>query len=190
MSLQSILTVFQLLSDIVATNQNQHAAIRNESPEPGYERDVAKHPHPVLPNRCTHSSALSQNYTRPQWMETNKPFKNESPDTDTPSHLGGGHENESENDRSEKPNTRRFARVADRTILLSSLPEGTTHADITAVVRGGLLLDIFIRYKERAATVSFAYEEDAYAFFEHVRKYDLYIKQKQVSLCPHSLWLK
>jgi hypothetical protein len=71
-----------------------------------------------------------------------------------------------------------------RTVLLSDLPEGTTHADVTDAVRGGLLLDIFLRPHDRCVAVSFLHAADARAFFNHVRKNDLYIRNKRVS----TLW--
>lgn len=79
------------------------------------------------------------------------------------------------------PQRRIAPRTANRTILLSNLAERTTHADITNVIRGGQLVEIFIRYKDRSATVSFVHEEECKAFFEHVRRHDLYINQKRVS---------
>jgi hypothetical protein len=75
-------------------------------------------------------------------------------------------------------------RTANRTILLSNLAERTTHADITNVVRGGQLIEIFIRHRERSASISFVYEEECKAFFEHVWRHDLYINQKRVSSRP------
>lgn len=71
-----------------------------------------------------------------------------------------------------------------RTVLLSNLAEGTTHADITDSVRGGLLLDIFLRPHDRCVAVSFLHAADARAFFDHVRKNDLYIKNKRVRTLP------
>lgn len=67
-----------------------------------------------------------------------------------------------------------------RTVLLSNLAEGTTHADITDAVRGGLLLDIFLRPRDRCVALSFLHAVDARAFLDHVRKNDLYIKNKRV----------
>lgn len=74
-----------------------------------------------------------------------------------------------------------YDRQCTRTVQLLSLPEGVTHADITGAIRGGLLLDIFLRANERSATVSFLRAVDARGFFDHVKKHDLYIKNKRVS---------
>lgn len=71
-----------------------------------------------------------------------------------------------------------------RTVLLTNLSEGTTHADITDAVRGGFLLDIFLRPHERCVAISFLHATDARAFFDHVRRNDLYIRNKRVRTLP------
>ncbi len=73
-----------------------------------------------------------------------------------------------------------FERQCARTIQLSNLAEGVTHADITGAVRGGLLLDVFLRSHERSATISFLNSADAKKFYDHVRRHDLYIRNKRV----------
>ncbi|TPX08966.1 uncharacterized protein E0L32_009545 [Thyridium curvatum] len=75
-----------------------------------------------------------------------------------------------------------FERQCLRTLYLMNIAEGTTHGDITAAIRGGILLDIYIRSQERTATVSFLRAEDARYFFDHVKKHDLYIKNKRVDI--------
>jgi len=85
------------------------------------------------------------------------------------------------NDRMEPQSGRQnFDRNCTRTIQLLGLAEGTTHADIAAVVRGGLILDIYLRTHDRTATVSFLKAPDARTFFHHVKRHDLYIKNKRV----------
>ncbi|KAK2014700.1 hypothetical protein LZ32DRAFT_603098 [Colletotrichum eremochloae] len=73
-------------------------------------------------------------------------------------------------------------RMTTRTIIMSNLAEGTTHADVTDVVRGGQLLDIFLRTHDRSAQVSFLHGSDARAFLEHTRRHDLYIRHKRVDV--------
>ncbi|KAK2032811.1 hypothetical protein LX32DRAFT_635889 [Colletotrichum zoysiae] len=75
-----------------------------------------------------------------------------------------------------------FEKMATRTIIMSNLAEGTTHADVTDVVRGGQLLDIFLRTHDRSAQVSFLHASDARAFLEHTRRHDLYIRHKRVDI--------
>ncbi|KAL2146047.1 hypothetical protein VTI28DRAFT_5386 [Corynascus sepedonium] len=78
-----------------------------------------------------------------------------------------------------------FERQCARTLLLSNLAEGTTHADIVNAVRCGMLLDIFLRSHDRSATVSFLNSEDAKKFYDHVRRHDLYIRNKRVEVKWH-----
>lgn len=75
-----------------------------------------------------------------------------------------------------------YERQCDRSLLFGSLAEGTTHLDVTEAIRGGQLLDIYMRANERMAAVSFVHAADAQAFFEHVRRHDLYIRNKRVSI--------
>ncbi|KAI0480845.1 hypothetical protein GGR56DRAFT_292395 [Xylariaceae sp. FL0804] len=73
-----------------------------------------------------------------------------------------------------------YPRICRRTIALLGLAESTSHWDITSVIRGGQLLDIFIRFAERSANVSFLLEDDATRFYDHARKHDIYINNKRV----------
>ncbi|KAH7127695.1 hypothetical protein EDB81DRAFT_846505 [Dactylonectria macrodidyma] len=73
-------------------------------------------------------------------------------------------------------------RLATRTIFLYNLTEGVTHSDITTAIRGGQLLDVFLRHRDRTASVSFVYGEDAKAFYARARHHDLYIKNRKVEL--------
>ncbi|KAI1340482.1 hypothetical protein F5Y15DRAFT_378770 [Xylariaceae sp. FL0016] len=73
-----------------------------------------------------------------------------------------------------------FARVCKRTIALCGLFDTTTHLDVTSAVRGGILVDIFLRPADHMALVSFLREEDAVRYYDHARKNDLYIQNKRV----------
>ncbi|KAI0448057.1 hypothetical protein F4803DRAFT_496306 [Xylaria telfairii] len=73
-----------------------------------------------------------------------------------------------------------YARMCKRTIALCGLPVFTTLGDVTSVVRGGQLLDVFLRSAEHIASVSFVREDDAVQFYEHARKNDIYIKNKRI----------
>jgi hypothetical protein len=73
-----------------------------------------------------------------------------------------------------------FAKHAKRTIHLLNLPEGITYQDLTDNIRGGMLLEVLIR-SDRVAAVSFLEEDAATAYFQHVKRNDLYIKAKRVS---------
>ncbi|CAI6340333.1 unnamed protein product [Periconia digitata] len=64
-----------------------------------------------------------------------------------------------------------------RTVLISNLADRTTHKDITSIIRGGRLLDIFLRH-DRTATVSFV--EGAAEFLAYAKRNDIYLHQKRL----------
>ena len=70
----------------------------------------------------------------------------------------------------------------DRTLLLTGLSNRTTLADIIKAVRGGQLLNLYIREHERTATVSFVDPLAAQAFLIYAKRADLYIRGKRVRL--------
>jgi hypothetical protein len=84
------------------------------------------------------------------------------------------------NDSQPRFQRQQYDKFAKRTILLANLPEGVTHTDIADVVRGGMLLDIYVRTHDRTASVSFLEEAAAHNFFRHVKRHDLYIRGKRV----------
>jgi hypothetical protein len=73
-----------------------------------------------------------------------------------------------------------YAKNSQRTIQLSNLPEAATHAEIANAIRGGMLLDIYLRSNDRVAAISFLEEEHAKAFFHYAKRNDLYIRGKRV----------
>ncbi|TVY35638.1 Negative regulator of differentiation [Lachnellula occidentalis] len=91
---------------------------------------------------------------------------------------GGNGNNESQ----PKPQRQTFDKFAKRTVQLANLAESTTHQDIVDAVRGGMLLDIYLRIHDRTASVSFLEEAQAYEFFRHVKRHDLYIRGKRVEI--------
>ncbi|OBT64025.1 hypothetical protein VE03_06699 [Pseudogymnoascus sp. 23342-1-I1] len=86
------------------------------------------------------------------------------------------------NNRTEVGRDGQFLRNAKRTVVLSNLPEATTHADVTDAVKGGMLLDIFLRSQDRAASVSFLDGNAANNFFRYAKRNDLYIRGKRVAI--------
>ncbi|KAG9235534.1 hypothetical protein BJ875DRAFT_458961 [Amylocarpus encephaloides] len=81
-----------------------------------------------------------------------------------------------------RPQRQQFDKLAKRTVQLGNLHESTTHADIVEVVRGGMLLDIYLRTHDRTASVSFLEEAHAQEFFRHAKRHDLYIRGKRVEM--------
>ncbi|KAF1841900.1 carbon-nitrogen hydrolase [Cucurbitaria berberidis CBS 394.84] len=64
-----------------------------------------------------------------------------------------------------------------RTVLITNLSERTTHKDLAGIVRGGRLLDIFLR-NDRTATISFV--EGASEFLAHAKRNDIYLHMKRL----------
>ncbi|KAK2747829.1 hypothetical protein FQN55_004705 [Onygenales sp. PD_40] len=69
-----------------------------------------------------------------------------------------------------------------RTVLLKGLSERTTHRDIVAAVRGGALVDIFLRARDRQASISFAEGRAAQEFLAYAKRQDLYILDKLIEV--------
>lgn len=88
------------------------------------------------------------------------------------------------NDNNYRPRVTRsqYEKFAKRTIQLANLPDSPTHQEIVDVVRGGMLLDIYVRTHDRIASVSFLEEAQAQEFFRHVKRHDLYIRGKRVEI--------
>src|SRR5215470_10408591 len=63
-----------------------------------------------------------------------------------------------------------FPRHEKRTLYFAGLPVGTAHKDIVKVLRGGRILDIYLR-KDRSATVSFI--EGAQEFLKYAKRHDI-----------------
>lgn len=68
----------------------------------------------------------------------------------------------------------------DRSIVLRGLAPSTTLADIAKVIRGGLVLNMFIRPRERTAHVVFVDPIAAEKFLIYSKRSDIYIKSKRV----------
>lgn len=83
-----------------------------------------------------------------------------------------------------KTEKQQYARAERRTILAKNLADRTTHKDIVEIVRGGAVLDIFLRANERSASISFVEGSAAQSFMSHAKRNDIYIHGKRVSQVP------
>lgn len=70
------------------------------------------------------------------------------------------------------------ARIDKRSIHFANLSDRTTHKDIVDVIRGGTILDIYLR-NDRTANVSFVDGGNAAAFLNYVKRNDVYIHGKR-----------
>jgi hypothetical protein len=79
-----------------------------------------------------------------------------------------------------KTERQQYARSEQRTIVAKNLAERTTHKDIVEIVRGGVVLDIFLRANDRSASISFVEGAAAQNFMNHAKRNDIYIHGKRV----------
>lgn len=77
---------------------------------------------------------------------------------------------------------KRYAREEQRTIVAKNLSDRATHKDVIDFVRGGLVLDIFLRSNERSASISFVEGSAAQGFMNYVKRNDVYVHGKRASL--------
>ena len=73
-----------------------------------------------------------------------------------------------------------YARADQRTILVKGLSDKTTHRDLVNVIRGGTVLDIYLRSNERSASISFVEGLAASDFMNHAKRNDIYVNGKRV----------
>lgn len=74
-----------------------------------------------------------------------------------------------------------------RTIYLTKLPDRVTYAQIFSVIRGGTIVDVWMKPSDHAASVSFVDCSAAENFYQYARKNDIYIDGKRVqALAPMS----
>lgn len=127
-----------------------------------------------------HSHHHAHTQELPEWADD----VDEEDSTEDIGHIGNPHnQGFAEPSPPSQANGRPFyERQCARSILLSNLADGTTHADITQAIRGGQLIDIYLRPHDRTAAVSFLLSADARAFLNNVRRHDLYIRQKRVRI--------
>jgi hypothetical protein len=83
-----------------------------------------------------------------------------------------------DDDNQDQAPTHRIPLHEQRTVLITNLSERTTHKDLASIIRGGRLLDIFLR-NDRSATVSFV--EGAVEFLAYAKRNDIYLHMKRVT---------
>ncbi|KAK0637282.1 hypothetical protein B0T17DRAFT_485012, partial [Bombardia bombarda] len=184
--------MLDLLSQDESSFQHSTAQTPAETTEDGGARLDAATPKPSTNfydrPRATTNGRYSSHDSRavnhrhhepPAWVNDEEEAEEDDVSNDDDSPIGGPVGANYVNQQTQRP---QFERACTRTIQLMNLAEGVTHAEITAAVRGGLLLDIYLRSNERSATVSFLQAAEARRFFDHVRKHDLYIKNKRVDI--------
>lgn len=79
-----------------------------------------------------------------------------------------------------KPEDQSDRKNDQRTILLQNLPDLVTHKDIVDIVRGGLLLDVYLRTQDKSASVSFVDGSSAQAFLSYAKRNGVYLRGRRV----------
>lgn len=79
-----------------------------------------------------------------------------------------------------QPERKRLAKTEQRTVFAKNLSDRTCHKDIVDFVRGGMVLDIYLR--ERSVSISFVEGSAAQEFMKYVKRKDIYVHGKRV--CP------
>ncbi|EGD84357.1 uncharacterized protein TERG_00639 [Trichophyton rubrum CBS 118892] len=70
----------------------------------------------------------------------------------------------------------------NRTVSIKNVPDRATHRDITAAVRGGALVDVFLRSRDHMASVSFADTKAAQDFYNYAKRCNLCILDRPVDV--------
>ena len=60
-----------------------------------------------------------------------------------------------------------------RTVYLTKLPERITYAQVFSVIRGGAVVDVWMKASDHAASVSFVEPSAAENFYQYTRKNDI-----------------
>ncbi|KAL2044630.1 hypothetical protein ABVK25_012300 [Lepraria finkii] len=69
-----------------------------------------------------------------------------------------------------------------RSIVIRGLSQHTTLADVTKVIRGGMVLNMYLRPRDRTAHVTFVDPIAAQKFIIYSKRSDIYIKGKRVEV--------
>ena len=78
------------------------------------------------------------------------------------------------------------APLGQHTVVIRGFPERASYSDILEVVRGGALFQIFLRPRDRMASVSFVHSSAAQEFVNHAKRHDIYVQGKRVSQTAHT----
>jgi len=72
--------------------------------------------------------------------------------------------------------------VGNRTLFFSRLPEKVTYSSFLEVIRGGMVVDAWMKPGDHCGSISFLHPQSAEAFYRYAKKNDVYIDGRRVSL--------
>jgi hypothetical protein len=70
---------------------------------------------------------------------------------------------------------------ARRTLFFCNLPKDATYADLVAVVKGGPLVDVWMKNQDHCASVSFVNPEDADNYLRWAKRNGVVVLGRRVS---------
>ncbi|KAL7275459.1 hypothetical protein RUND412_001587 [Rhizina undulata] len=74
------------------------------------------------------------------------------------------------------------ASARNRTIFFTNLSDKTTYASLLEAVRGGAVVDAWMKPSDHCASISFVEPEAAEAFYRYAKKNDIYIDGRRINL--------
>jgi hypothetical protein len=66
------------------------------------------------------------------------------------------------------------------TVVLKGLPDRAAHRDVVAAVKGGTLVDVFLRPRERTASITFADSNAAKEYLAYAKRRNVYVLGRPV----------
>ncbi|KAL8821425.1 MAG: hypothetical protein Q9223_000528 [Gallowayella weberi] len=143
---------------------------------------------PTQASRTSHPQTLPQHSgSRFNWPASAKPASSKMQDDHYTSSFNNGYSDSCvEKDEDEpvpapKSGEQPDRRNEKRTLLLQNLPDQVCHQDIVSIVRGGLLLDVYLRPVERSASISFVDGSAAQEFLAYIKRNDMYLRGRRLS---------
>ncbi|OKL57089.1 hypothetical protein UA08_07570 [Talaromyces atroroseus] len=97
-------------------------------------------------------------------------------DPENPSDSSSSEEGEEEEQKAPD------AEPEQRTLEIRNLPDRTTHLDLTNAIRGGALLEIYLRYIDNSARVTFADPAAAQQFLERARRVGFVVGNRRTDI--------
>ena len=147
---------------------------------PSYQHpDPTSRPHPLAENPLP----AQKTQPRPEYFgeRSGNPNRLSSFSPDENTFISDGEKDDGHSGAVER-HYQPYARNEQRTILIKNLSDKVIHKDIVDLVRGGALLDIYVRTGEKMASVSFVEGSAAQNFLNYAKRNDIYIHGKRVSL--------
>ncbi|OXV05594.1 hypothetical protein Egran_06638 [Elaphomyces granulatus] len=157
---------------------------RNNTPSSAASTTNSRPQRPTFASRDPRDDTKKSNETAPRETPLPKPpapqrtFSNDdSLDVDNSSS-----DERTDGRASLQPEQSSPAPLGQHTVVIRGFPERASYSDILEVVRGGALFQIFLRSRDRMASVSFVHSSAAQEFVNHAKRHDIYVQGKRVEI--------